>query len=544
MAGDSGPGLPRRHGLDLADLAVFTIDSGGRVVSWPLSAARLFGHPAASMTGHDLCDVLLTGPGQRELVSRALAAVRDSRVFTATVAGGNLGEGRFEIRIEPLAGPGAGPGAGALVAAQRAEQRPAWLNEATARIGTSLDLFQTAREVIDAAVPRFADAGAIYVAERVVAAHELTSPGISQQVVVRRLASRLSGGDPASQESLLRTGEVIVIGQATPVSQAMATGEPVRFDRLDSESVQRIARRPGGREAAARYASFLAVPLTARTVVGCALFAREPASPPFNQADITLASALGSRAAVCIDNARLYQMELRAARALQRALVPRRAPDPPGLEIAHRCLPVQGSAVGGDWFDVSPLPSGRTALIVGDAMGHGPEAAAAMLQFRTAAHSLSQLGLPPGELLRQLDRLAADMSAAPFATCLAAVIDPSAGTCVAAQAGHVPPILVLPGGGTELLEFPPGLPLGLGGGCADHTEVSVPPGATLALYTDGLVESRARPMDTGLAELRAALSAALAEPGSDLEGACGAITRALSAHGEDDITLLLARIRR
>jgi serine phosphatase RsbU (regulator of sigma subunit) len=139
--------------------------------------------------------------------------------------------------------------------------------------------------------------------------------------------------------------------------------------------------------------------------------------------------------------------------------------------------------------------------------------------------------------------MAAEMPAALFATCIYTVINPDGSSCVAAQAGHLPPLLVFPDGSTELLGLPPGLPLGLGDDCFEATEVSLPPGATLALYTDGLVESRARPLDDGLAALRHELSAALAKPGTDLARACETVTEALREHGEDDITLVLARTR-
>ena len=111
--------------------------------------------------------------------------------------------------------------------------------------------------------------------------------------------------------------------------------------------------------------------------------------------------------------------------------------------------------------------------------------------------------------------MAAGMTAAPFATCIYAVIDPADSSMVAAQAGHLPPVLVLPGGATRTIDLPPGLPLGLGAESFEVTQVSLPPGATLALYTDGLVESRTRPLDDGLAALRTALGAALAGPARD-----------------------------
>jgi serine phosphatase RsbU (regulator of sigma subunit) len=571
------PVLPRRREPDLVGLAAFTLDPGGRVVSWSVTAAALFGQQAPAAIGQHVCDLLMTGPGQRELVGHALAEVAAGRVWAATVAGGSLGEGRFAFRWEPMAGPG-----GAVLAvAQRAwpQRAPSWLSEATARIGSSLDLAETASEVAEAAVPGFADAVAIYVVERLLAADELAWPRAGLGTAVRRLAARLSGQVEAANGTALPPGEVVVLGADSLRSQAMATGKPV----LSSDG-----------KIAAGCTSFLAMPLIARgAVVGCAVFGRAPASPAFNPGDVALASALAARAAVGIDNARLYDRERRTALALQRGLLPGQPDIPAGMEVAHAYLPVGDHVVGGDWHDIVRLPDGRAALIVGDAMGHGPEAAAVMVQLRTAAHTLAELGLPPGQVLRKLDAMAAAMdtaamdtaamdtaamdtaamdtaamdtvvidptgtdpammalagtdtmagTAAPFATCVYAVIDPSGGNSGIAQAGHLPPVLVLPGGETEVLDLPPGLPLGLGAGSFQVTRFSLTPGATLALYTDGLVESRTRPIDDGLAALRGALSSALAEPGSTLDGACQTVTQLLYEHGEDDITLMLARTR-
>jgi serine phosphatase RsbU (regulator of sigma subunit) len=203
---------------------------------------------------------------------------------------------------------------------------------------------------------------------------------------------------------------------------------------------------------------------------------------------------------------------------------------------------VGASVVGGDWHDIVPLPDGRAVLIVGDAMGHGPEAAAVMVQLRTAAHILADMDVSPEEALRRLDRMVAGMPGAPFATCIATVMNPADGSCLIAQAGHLPPVLVLADGSTQVLDLPTGLPLGLGAEAFEVTRISLPPGATLALYTDGLVESRTRTLDNGMAALCQSLSATLAQPGT-LMDACGVITEALRDQGEDDITLLLARVR-
>jgi serine phosphatase RsbU (regulator of sigma subunit) len=176
-------------------------------------------------------------------------------------------------------------------------------------------------------------------------------------------------------------------------------------------------------------------------------------------------------------------------------------------------------------------------------MGHGPEAAAVMVQLRTAARTLADLELPPGDVLRQLDRMAVSMPGAPLATCVYAEIDPAARSCVIVKAGHPPPMLVIAGGAASVLDLPAGLPLGLGTGSFQATRISLPPGTTLALYTDGLVESRSRPIGDGLAALRGALTAALARPGDSLDSSCEKVTQAMRQHGEDDITLVLARIR-
>jgi serine phosphatase RsbU (regulator of sigma subunit) len=219
-----------------------------------------------------------------------------------------------------------------------------------------------------------------------------------------------------------------------------------------------------------------------------------------------------------------------------------------GLEVAHRCLPTGDGPVGGDWCDIVPLPGGRTALIVGDAMGHGRDAAALMVQLRAVAHSLAGLDLPPGEVLRRLDERAAGLACASFATCVCAILDPFAGSCVIARAGHHPPLIVLPGGLTVVLDLPPGLPLAVGGDDGppefEEARIGVPPGATLALYTDGLVEHRTGPLNRGMIALRDALGSELARPGATLDGSCAAVAETLGdGDREDDVTLLLARAR-
>jgi serine phosphatase RsbU (regulator of sigma subunit) len=575
MAGDAGPGLPRRREPDLDDLAAFTVDRAGLVTSWPESAARLSGQPSAVTLGRDVRDVLLTSPAQRELARRAIDEAAAGRAWTETVAGGPLGDERLAIRWEPLTtdpltaasshdppGGPAGLGGGAVVLLRRAwpQLQPRWLAEAAFGIGDSLDLGQTAARITAVAVPAFADGAVVYVAEHLLTPDEAAAARSVRGMAARRLAGRLADtklADPGladlwvtDVDRLIPAGEVVVFDPGTPVFQAMSTRQPVLFGQLDPRTAERVKLRPGGPEALARYESFLALPLTAQgTVVGCLVFSRTAASLPFGPADLPQAEELGSRAAVRIDNARLYHRERRTARALQQGLLPPRPDAPPGLEVASRYFPVGSNVVGGDWHDVIALPGGRAVLVVGDAMGHGPEAAAAMTQLRSAAHALAGLELPPGHLLHRLDLMVAEIIAAPFATCVCAMTGPAGDshpgtwTCTASRAGHPPPVVVLPGGATTLLELPAGLPLGLGEELFEETVLQLPAGSTLALYTDGLVESHARPIDEGLADLRASLSAALAAPDAPLDSACEAVAARLSRQTEDDSTLVLARIR-
>lgn len=519
---------------------MLTLSPAGEVASWSASATRLFGYSADQVTGKDICDVLLSGPGQRQLVRQALADAEDGRVWNAilSVSAAN-GAYQVTVQCEPLVGDGAG----VLMITRRTGPGQQVLADAATRIGTTLDLNKTASEAADVAVPAFADACAIFVAERLLVADDLGPYATAPAVVVRRLIARLAGQPAAITDSLLRPGEVVEFGADSPSYSAMTDRSPVLFDKLDDETAERIARRPGGQEVTAAFTSFLAVPLVARGIVlGCATFARSPTWPAFGPVDIALAGELASRAGVSIDNARLYDRERRTASALQQGLLPSEPSVPAGLAVAHRYISVGASIVGGDWHDIVPLMSGRAALIVGDAMGHGPEAAAIMVQLRTAAHTLADLELPPEEILLRLDRMATGMPASPFATCLAAIVDPATSTCVLAKAGHLPPMLTLANGRTRVLDLPLGLPIGLGAGTYEAATISLPPGATLALYTDGLVESRTRALDDGMTALRGALGSALTRPGHTLDGSCQEVTQALHSGGEDDITLVLARV--
>ncbi|MQY36813.1 hypothetical protein SRB17_48150 [Streptomyces sp. RB17] len=303
--------------------------------------------------------------------------------------------------------------------------------------------------------------------------------------------------------------------------------------------------------------SLVALPLRARNVpLGVANFYRTADSPAFEPEDLTFAEELAARAAVALDDARRFTREHAMAVTLQRSLLPRRHPEQDALEVAWRYPPAE-AGVGGDWFDVIPLPGARVALVMGDVVGHGLHAAATMGRLRTAVHNFSTLDLPVDEVLGNPDDLVVRMdneentsdatdghegAGVTGATCLYAVYDPVAEVCTMARAGHPEPVVVRPDGTVTSPGVPASAPLGLGGYPFETVELPLPEGSRLVLYTDGLVEDRTHDNDIGMERLRRALDGA---GGRTPEETCQAVIDALKpSHSCDDIALLTARTRK
>jgi serine phosphatase RsbU (regulator of sigma subunit) len=270
-----------------------------------------------------------------------------------------------------------------------------------------------------------------------------------------------------------------------------------------------------------------------------ATFSRSRTLEPYSEADVRLVCDLTARAAVHIDNARLYTREHDAAITLQRSLLPRDIPQVAGLDIAYRYQPAsQTSEIGGDWFDVIPLDHGEVTLVVGDVTGHGIQAAATMGQLRTTAAALARLGCPPGEIIRRLSAVVAARGDEAGATCLHAVYDPRTRRCQLTSAGHPPPVLRHPDGSTELIDLPAGLLLGAGQAHYAAKEMQLPPGSILAMYTDGLIERPGEDIGTGMSRLARALADG---PARSLDELCDSVLASLAPHPRDDVALLLAR---
>ncbi|MEU1191796.1 SpoIIE family protein phosphatase [Streptomyces sp. NPDC005859] len=434
---------------------------------------------------------------------------------------------------------------------RRLQWRLSTVNEAGLRIGTTLDIAATTQELADLATEHFADVVTVDLLDAVLHGRDTASEA---PLVLRRTAhSPRAEDDPAPVSApLLHT-----CVDGSPTARALATGQPAKHHG-DAAAAD-----------APRMHSTLVVPLRARgATLGVAQFSRHHDPNPYDDEDLLLAQEIAARAAVAVDNARRYSQARATALALQRSLLPRGTPRQSAVEVAHRYLPAGDQiGVGGDWYDVIPLSGARVALVVGDVVGHGIHAAATMGRLRTAVRTLADIDLPPDELLTHLDDVvlrtsdeafddtdedtAADAAAGDMgtgdggpggtgATCLYAVYDPVSRRCTLARAGHVPPAVVTRDGTAEILDLPSGPPLGLGGLPFEATEVELPEGSLLALYTNGLIDARGHDVDAGLTRLRHAL----ARPARSLEAVCDTVVDALlPTRPDDDVALLVARTR-
>ncbi|UPZ27339.1 SpoIIE family protein phosphatase [Streptomyces sp. LRE541] len=432
-----------------------------------------------------------------------------------------------------------------------ARERLQLVNEASIRIGSTLDVTRTAQELADVCVPALADFVSVDLVDPPDRGGEPYSGPVSAPVTLRRAAHRsVNPGDP---ESVVKRGEVDTYPAGSPQADCLVAGRPIVAADAATTLAKWLAWDPVRADRVKEHGihSTMSVPVQARgATLGVAVFTRFRRPDPFTADDVLLAEEVTARAAVCIDNARRFSRERETAIALQRSLLPRSLPRTAAVEAASRYLPAARAGVGGDWFDVIPLSGMRVAMVVGDVVGHGLQASATMGRLRTAVRTLADIDLAPDELLTHLDDLVVRLSAEAGsegttgevgATCLYAVYDPVTRRCTFARAGHPPPVMLPPGGPPEEIDVPSGPPLGLGGLPFESAELRLAEGTVLALYTDGLIESRDRDLD----ESRALLSRALARTSGSLDETCHDILQSLlpPTGASDDVALLLARTK-
>ncbi|WP_306334201.1 SpoIIE family protein phosphatase [Streptomyces sp. KL118A] len=454
--------------------------------------------------------------------------------------------------------PGAGP-----VAMRRDGDRLRFVGAATRRIARGIDLDEIVMGLCRATVPTFSDAILVYLRDPLPVGDERpTGPLVLRLRRSDRLRSIEEGGEEPDTDGgstlpplqmvqpditdVMGSAELCEVRPGGALAEVLRGVRPVFADSAAAraalpELLGEGRTLPGGQRA-------ILAPLRGRRrVIGAAVFLRRPDRTAFEADDLLVAAQLATHSALGIDKAVLYGREAYIADELQRTMLPETLPRPTGVRLASRYLPAAETArVGGDWYDAIPLPGSRVALVVGDVMGHSMTSAAIMGQLRTTAQTLAGLDLPPQEVLHHLDEQAQRLGSDRMATCLYAVYDPVSHRITIANAGHPPPVLLHLGGRAEVLRVPPGAPIGVGGVDFEAVELDAPAGATLLLYTDGLVESRLRDVWTGIEQLRERLAATAQLTGPDhpppLEALCDEVLDMLGpGDRDDDIALLAAR---
>ncbi|MFC4053259.1 SpoIIE family protein phosphatase [Actinomadura syzygii] len=532
-------------------ILILGTDSSGKILQFDRNAVAVLARNGVELDGALLDEVI---PGAREPLLEAVKAGRERTAMlpVETRSGVTLDA---VVTVHPMSGSAPDVAALAVVKvpvplADRfvdpAVIRRALLDDALPRIGSTLDLEILARGLMDVLVPHFCNSGALLLLESHLDADEPPEGPDGPQL--RRMAIGFDDDDP-SWDALFPTGESLVYPPGTPHARCLETGEAVLCPPHGDGSAELAAawgRPPVGNML--KGSSKLLLPVTsAAGVLGFLACTRNAAHRPFDAYDVEIGVEFANRASIFVESARQYSRERATALTLQRSLLPTGLSAPSPVEVHHRYLP--GSRlieVGGDWYESIALPGARVALVVGDVAGHGVKAAVTMGRLRTAIHTLAGLELPPAEALERLDSLMRTLGEREphFATCAYVVYDAVSGRCEVASAGHLPPLLVPPGAEPEYLPVPPAPPLGVGGdGPIVSREFAVEDGTLLFLYTDGLVENRARDIDDGLDRLRHTFgNGAAARPLEDLCQA--ALDGVYDDQHRDDIAMLVARLAR
>ncbi len=415
----------------------------------------------------------------------------------------------------------------------RQAERAAFLLDAARLLAEATDVADTVDRLAGLAVRRLADACLI----DLVAEHGTT-----------RSAARHADPDRQPLLEQLRSRQLPQRGGPHPAVQALATGRTQWVRSVDEPFLRSITADEEHYEVTRRLelTGMIAVPLLAEgRRLGVLTLGSDVRGRTFTAADVEVAEQLGLQVSLAVAKAQRYELDVRTSHTLQDNLLPPPPPAVPGLRTAVRYLAAtQGVDVGGDFYDVVVLPDGRVALAVGDVVGHDVTAAATMGQLTSVFRALLVDGPSPSALIDRLQASWSLLGLKRMATALFAQLDPVTGQLSVASAGHLPPLL-LTAGHAELLPVRPSRMLGAPPAPAPALEWAgvLPAGATLVLFTDGLVESRSADLDEGLAALlaeaeagAATAAAGIVDPGELCDRLLSALT---GAHRADDIALLV-----
>ncbi|WP_063762754.1 SpoIIE family protein phosphatase [Streptomyces sp. NRRL S-1448] len=556
MTDPGGPQEAVARALDALGAGAYLVDEQGSIVAVNARGEALLGRSAAGLVGQDAHD-LLHRTSSGEPVPRAQCRMRKSVLDGRTEQGGDewleRGDGTL-LPVEWLATPcdtGIRPSATLVLfhsagrpgrPAQRSPaggrlsewERLALLAETTTLLTSTLDIHEALRRLIKLVLPRLADWAVIdLIGER--------------DDVWRFAVAHAEGGTVTFREDLQGPMPPVPQESPMPLSRALrgvasSLAGPRTYQGPPDSGIAVEQRRLFD---ATGMHSAIVVPLRSlHDVLGALTLGRADQPEQFTATDTALLEDIARRASLALENARLYQRQRKVAETMQRHLLPK-LPHTPGLSMTARYVPApDASQVGGDWYDAFTLTDGATALAVGDVVGHDLDAAAGMAQLRNMlrAYALSQQK-PPSKVVEWLDRATLDIAEVSMATLVfARMRENAAGRCELSwtNAGHPPPLLVTHDGVARYLTDGHGVLLGVAPEQARPDAMAeFPPGATLLLYTDGLIESPGHSLGEGLDHLRrhaASLAHRPLEPFIDQ-----LLARARPPDNDDDVALLAVR---
>ncbi|MCW2580816.1 MAG: domain S-box [Blastococcus sp.] len=408
----------------------------------------------------------------------------------------------------------------------RQAERAAFLLDAARLLAGAADVHETVERLAELAVTSLADLCII----DLVAEHGLARPAARHRdPQLQHLADEVRGRHLTARQ------------EAHPSVRALREGRTQWVRRLPQGFLASMAAddRHADVATALDLVSLVAVPLIADgRRLGVVTLCADQIRGGFSEADVEVAEQLGLQVALVVAKAQRYELDVRTSHALQANLLPPDPPPIPGLATAVRYLAAtQGVEVGGDFYDVVQLPNGQVALAAGDVVGHDITAAATMGQLNSVYRALLVDRPAPSAMIDRLQASWSLLGLQRMATALFATLDPATGQLRIASAGHLPPLLIT-AGHAEFLPVTPTRMLGAPAAPTPAVEWSgvLPVGATLVLFTDGLVESRAADLDEGMAHLLTAASAAAT---ADPDELCDRLLADLTgAHRADDIALL------
>jgi PAS domain S-box-containing protein len=407
----------------------------------------------------------------------------------------------------------------------RQAERAAFLLEAARLMAASYGVDETVERLADLAVRRLADVCVIDL---------VTEHGMARAAARHR--------DPERQPLIDEVRDRHVPGrrESHPSVQAVAQSRTQFYPALDDDVLARITAGPRHAEVARllELVSIVSVPLRAGSRgLGALTLATDVHRGSLTAADVEVAEQLAMQVSQVVDKAQRYEFEAQTSHTLQANLLPPEPPSVPGLSVATRYLAASaGIDIGGDFYDVAAMPGGAVALAVGDVVGHDITAAATMGQLRSVYRALLVERPEPSAVIDRLQASWPFLGLQRMATALFATLEPVSGQLRIASAGHPPPVLVVDGV-ASLLPVVPARMLGAPPASSPAVEWAgvLPPGGTVVLYTDGLVESRTADLDVGLASLLAAVSKPFGSP----DELCDRLLESLaSGHREDDVALL------